>query len=93
MIEKKNIDPEKILLLSFTRKTVEELNERLHNLGLKTKATTFHKLGYDYIKHFQKNPPAVANENLLHQTIKQFLKNDILHHDSALKSFVQFMAC
>lgn len=93
LIEKKNIDPEKILLLSFTRKTVEELNQRLRNLGLKTKATTFHKLGYDYIKHFQKNPPAVANENLLHQTIKQFLKNDILHHDSALKSFVQFMAC
>ena len=93
LVEKRNIDPSKILLLSFTRKTVEELNQRLHNLGLKTKATTFHKLGYDYIKHFQKNPPAVANENLLHQTIKQFLKNDILHHDSALKSFVQFMAC
>ena len=54
LIEKKNIDPEKILLLSFTRKTVEELNERLRNLRLKTQATTFHKLGYDYIKHFQK---------------------------------------
>lgn len=93
LVEKRNIDPSKILLLSFTRKTVEELNQRLRNLGLKTKATTFHKLGYDYIKHFQKNPPAVANDNLLHQTIKQFLKNDILHHDSALKSFVQFMAC
>ena len=93
LVEKRNVDPSKILLLSFTRKTVEELNQRLRNLGLKTKATTFHKLGYDYIKHFQKNPPAVANENLLHQTIKQFLKNDILHHDSALKSFVQFMAC
>ena len=93
LIEKKNIDPEKILLLSFTRKTVEELNQRLCNLGLKTQATTFHKLGYDYIKHFQKNPPAVANENLLHQTIKQFLKNDIKNNDSALKSFVQFMAC
>ena len=93
LVEKRNIDPSKILLLSFTRKTVEELNQRLRNLGLKTKATTFHKLGYDYIKQFQKNPPAVANENLLYQTIKQFLKNDILHHDFALKSFVQFMAC
>ncbi len=93
LVEKRNIDPSKILLLSFTRKTVEELNQRLRNLGLKTKATTFHKLGYDYIKYFQKNPPAVTNENLLYQTIKQFLKNDILHHDSALKSFVQFMAC
>ena len=93
LVEKRNVNPSKILLLSFTRKTVEELNQRLRNLGLKTKATTFHKLGYDYIKQFQKNPPAVANDNLLYQTIKQFLKNDILHHDSALKSFVQFMAC
>lgn len=93
LVEKRNIDPSKILLLSFTRKTVEELNQRLRNLGLKTKATTFHKLGYDYIKYFQKNPPAVANENLLYQTIKQFLKNDILYNDSALRSFIQFMAC
>ena len=93
LVEKRNIDPSKILLLSFTRKTVEELNQRLRNLGLKTKATTFHKLGYDYIKHFQKKPPAVANENLLRQTIVQFLKNDIKNNDSALTSFIQFMAC
>ena len=61
LVEKRNVNPSKILLLSFTRKTVEELNERLCNLGMKTKATTFHKLGYDYIKHFQKNPPATGS--------------------------------
>jgi len=50
LIEQKNVRPENILLLSFTKKTVDELNERLKNIGLSAQATTFHKLGYDTIK-------------------------------------------
>src|SRR5690606_38996781 len=51
LIEQKGIYPDDILLLSFTKKTVEELNERLIRIGIGTRATTFHKLGYDTIKN------------------------------------------
>ncbi|MBE0655162.1 MAG: ATP-dependent helicase, partial [Bacteroidales bacterium] len=47
IIEQKSVKPENILLLSFTKKTVDELNERLKKIGLDARATTFHKLGYD----------------------------------------------
>ncbi len=50
LLEKKNVKPENILLLSFTRKTVDELNVRLKNMGLGARATTFHKLSCDTIK-------------------------------------------
>ena len=44
---KKGISPEKILLLSFTRKTVYDLEKRLQKLDSRLKACTFHKLGKD----------------------------------------------
>jgi DNA helicase-4 len=93
LIEKKSVSPQKILLLSFTNKTVDELNERLQKLNLKTPATTFHKLGYDIVKKYAGKIPAVANENLLKNVINDFLKKDIFLKTSALQSFVQFMAC
>jgi DNA helicase-4 len=93
LIEKKKVSPDKILLLSFTNKTVAELNDRLKKLNLKTTATTFHKLGYDFVKKFSGKIPAVANENLLNSVIKKFLKTDILQDKNALDSFVKFMAC
>ena len=93
LIEKCNIEPEKILLLSYTRKTVEELNDRLLKLGLKDFATTFHKLGYDYVREYSEKAPTCSNENYLTEVITDFLKNRIFLHEKALKSFIQFSAC
>jgi len=93
LIEKKGINPNKILLLSFTNKTVDELNERLKKLNLNTTATTFHKLGYDFVKKFASDVPALANEGLLSNVIKSFFKKDILSEKLSLDSFMQFIAC
>lgn len=93
LIEQKNIKPAEILLLSFTKKTVAELNERLQKLNLGVQATTFHKLGYDVIKKFQADLPAVTNENTLSLIIKEYLKTDILDNNSALQSYIQYVAC
>lgn len=93
LIEQKNIKPDEILLLSFTKKTVAELNERLQKLNLGVEATTFHKLGYDVIKKFQADLPAVTNENTLSLVIKEYLKTDILDNNSALQSYIQYVAC
>lgn len=93
LIEQKNIRPEEILLLSFTQKTVAELNERLEKLNLGVQATTFHKLGYDTIKKFHAEIPAVTNENTLSVVIREYLKTDILNDDEALQSYIQYVAC
>lgn len=93
LLEQKNIQPDEILLLSFTKKTVDELNERLQKLDLDIQAATFHKLGYDLIKKFHAEIPAVTNENTLSGVIKEYLKTDILENVEALQSYIQYVAC
>lgn len=93
LIEQKNISPKDILLLSFTKKTVEELNDRLKKIELGAEATTFHKLGYDIIKKYHPDIPALTNENTLSKVIKEYLKTDIFKDLQALQSYVQYVAC
>lgn len=93
LIEQKNINPQNILLLSFTKKTVDELNERLKNIGLEARATTFHKLGYDIIKLNTENVPTLTNENTLSNLIKEYLDKDIFNNAKALEAYIVYMAC
>lgn len=93
LIEQRKIAPENILLLSFTKKTVDELNERLQKMELGARATTFHKLGYDIIKKYLKTAPAVTNENTIRNIITSYLEQDILEEADALKAFIEYVAC
>lgn len=94
LVEQKKIKPENILLLSFTKKTVDELNERITKIGLGTQAITFHKLGYDTIKKFNSTQiPAVSNETTLSKVIKEFLQKDIYSDQEALKAYIEYVAC
>ncbi len=93
LIEKKNIDLKDILLLSFTKKTVDDLNKRLKEIELDVEATTFHKLGYDIIRKYNPETPAVANENTLREVIKKYLQSDIFNDPEALQSYIQYVAC
>jgi len=93
LIEQKNVKPEDILLLSFTKKTVDELNERLKNMGLAARATTFHKLGYDTIKKHQTTLPAVTNDNTLSKVVKEYLEKEIFKDAVALEAYIVYVAC
>jgi DNA helicase-4 len=93
LIEQKNVKPENILLLSFTKKTVDELNERLINIGLEARAKTFHKLGYDTIKQNVENVPALTNENTLSNVIKEYLEKEIFNNAEALEAYIVYVAC
>lgn len=93
LIEQKKVTPENILLLSFTKKTVDELNERLKNIGLGARATTFHKLGYDTIKKHQATIPAITNENTLGKVVREYLQKEIYNNDEALRAYVVYVAC
>ena len=93
LVEKQHVAPENILVLSFTKKTVAELNARIGNMTLGVEATTFHKLGYDTIKKYNTTVPAVTNENTLNKVIIEYLKQDILEDASVLQAFVEYVAC
>ena len=51
LVDKKNANPERILVMSYTRKATEEIASRIQDyFGLPVNVTTFHSLGYEYIK-------------------------------------------
>ena len=51
LVEEKGVDPNEILVISFTNKAVDELRERINDkLGMGVKISTFHSLGFDIIK-------------------------------------------
>lgn len=89
----KNVRPDNILLLSYTKKTVDELNERLKNIGIGVRATTFHKLGYDIIKKNLDTVPALTNEKTLSKVVKEYLEKDIFNNTEALEAYILYVAC
>lgn len=93
LIEQKNVKPEDILLLSFTKKTVAELNERLDKIGLGARAITFHKLGYDIIRKYHATIPVVTNANTLTNIVKAYLEKEIFNDAKALEAYIIYIAC
>ncbi|MDR1453125.1 MAG: UvrD-helicase domain-containing protein [Candidatus Margulisbacteria bacterium] len=72
LVQVRNVDPQKILVLSFTRKAVQELQERIvGRLGTPIQVWTFHQLGLRILR--QQSQSGIAGEELLSQTIQNYL--------------------
>lgn len=60
LTEKLNIKPKSILLISFTRKSADEMKERIfENMGINIAVKTFHKLGLDIIAKANNEKPSI----------------------------------
>lgn len=56
LVEIKKVNPEKILVISFTKKATEELEKRIYyDFNIPAKITTFHSLGFKYIREIFKD--------------------------------------
>jgi DNA helicase-4 len=61
LIKKYNINPEEILLLSFTKKSSKELEERIKRVTqMEMNVYTFHKLGYEIISEVENEKKDIA---------------------------------
>lgn len=91
LIDKKNVVPKDILLISYTNKAVLELKERLttdFNINIEVK--TFHKLGMEIIKNHK-----VKNYNILsnsYYVIANYFEEELLKKEENLKNFITFFA-
>ena len=61
LIDKQHVNPEKILLISFTRKAAESLSDRLGEKKLKCR--TFHKLALDIIGEATGEKPSITPQD------------------------------
>ena len=89
----KSVSPQNILLISFTRKSAQEMTERIQNrLGIQVEATTFHKFGLDIIKNADGIRPDVADEYALNQFVRDFFENELLKHPDFVKDLTEFFS-
>lgn len=91
LVEIQKIDPRDILLISFTKKACEEMNERIQKrLGVFIEAVTFHKLGLDIIKKSENFRPDVYDD--IQDFLKNFFENEILNHNDLIKNITEYFA-
>ncbi len=91
LCEVKKINPKDILLISFTKKSAQEMTERIQNkLGILAEATTFHKLGLDIIKNSDRQRPEISDENVLNQFVHNFFEREILNHRDLIKALTEY---
>lgn len=89
LVERRNIKPEEILVTSFTRKSVEELKERIESAGIEgVDCKTFHKIGLDNL-----GKVGVANENELNNCVYSYLREGIFSHPNQMSAYIEFFSC
>ncbi len=60
LVDIKKVDPSKILVISYTKKAVQELEELIvDQFGINAEVSTFHSLAYKYVRNIFKNRKCV----------------------------------
>ncbi len=78
LIEKKGIEPSKILLLSFTNKACMELDYRINeefNLGVEV--LTFHKLGMQFIRQIFDKPVKICSSGTMALILDKYIRTKV----------------
>ncbi len=89
----KNINPEEILLISFTKKSAQEMTDRIQGkLGIPVNSTTFHKLGLDIIKSADGKRPEVLDESLFNKFIHVFFEKELVNYPDLVKNIIEYFA-
>ncbi|MDR0321839.1 MAG: UvrD-helicase domain-containing protein, partial [Treponema sp.] len=90
LVEKKNIPPEEIIVISYTRKAVDELKERINDgLHISSKICTFHAFAYDIVRKFSDTPPEVNYS--AYNIIFEILEKEIFHDKRLLRKVLLFL--
>ena len=75
LVDKLSIKPEEIIMLTFTKKSSEDLDEKVNDLlDLGIPVSTFHSLGMKFIKKFYPYPIKVVGADEQKQIICSYIK-------------------
>ena len=89
LVERRGVRPEEILVTSFTRKSVNELAERIDKAGIdEVSCKTFHKIGLE-----QLGKVGIANENELKGCVTGYLREGIHAHPDQMGAYIEFYGC
>ena len=89
LVEKKHVAPEEIIVVSYTKKAIEELTERI-NKGLKipAKICTFHSFAFDIVRKYSEEPPEVNFSS--YNIVFEMLEKAIFKNKQMMRNLVLF---
>lgn len=91
LCKEKGVSPEEILLIAFTRKSAEEMTDRIaKKLHISITATTFHKLGLDIITSSQNQRPNVLDG--LNDYLHDYFNTHLLSQPQIIKCLIEYFA-
>ena len=74
LVNKLNVDPRNILVITYTRKAAEELQTRVGVSGVE--CTTFHKHAIDTIASIEGRKPSICDSNTIHDVFDALIKGN-----------------
>lgn len=91
LVDKKGIDPSKILVMSFAKKATEELKERIQiDFDIPATIATFHSLGFMYIREiFNSRKCFVVDENLRNEIFIKYFNENVFSNKEKLKEVLE----
>ena len=93
LVEKKNIKPEEILVVSFTNKAVGELKERIQKqLHINCPITTFHSTGNAILHKENDEKLNIVQNEKLYFVLEDYFRDTVLQNQRLLDDLIQFFA-
>lgn len=90
LLERYNVCPQDILLISFTRKACGEMKRRIKKkMNINIDVMTFHKLGKEIIAEVEGSQPNIFTENHLQDLLRTFFE-ELLEQPEYLYKIVQY---
>lgn len=91
LVEKRAINPEEILVISFTNKAVTELKERINKtLNIPCPISTFHSVGYAILRKNEDNKRKIVGGGYMYNVINDYLKEKVLNKHDIVEKLILF---
>ena len=89
LVEKKGVNPEDILVISFTNKAVGELEDKIVKaLHINCPVSTFHRTGYTILRENDAKKRNIKDEGFMWSVITDYLKNDVLKKPEMVEKLI-----
>ena len=90
LVDKKSVNPEEIMLISYTNKAIEELKDRINKkLNIPAKIATFHSFAFDIVKRSQDERPEVNFTSF--KIIEEMVQKKLFYNKSFMRNMILFL--
>jgi len=90
LVEKRKINPKEIIVLSFTNKATQELDEILNEkFKLNVEVLTFHKLGMKFLRNATNYRPKIIGDNGMYEIISEYFIEKVFKNKEKLQKYIR----